>query len=207
MLRYLVNASRPLCRTASPKTHNGSKMTSRTSIIFSFLLILSQASAYQYPDQTLIPKLRPHSEIAANQASDDSTIRDAADGEFGISYKSIERVLITARNSKSEFAGIELIGSHYKISCAFSIQSARHEHNWVIFLDENREFLIDFQYPDCLEYHLVSMPETVWSSIKYFKFELRKCTIHKSGSGIAYCKYGCGYNVRAKNPENALPQL
>lgn len=120
---------------------------------------------------------RPSFEVAADLDSDDPIIREAANGEFGVStFQISERnyTSLTARNDKLDRVIISTTwGYWYQVTRKYSYFPHAGYHHWIVFLDENREFLTEFQWPDCRELQWVNFTEPVFKAIKYFYVEER----------------------------------
>jgi len=122
---------------------------------------------------------RPISEVLEDLSSEDSVIREFANGEFGYSYPNNEHICLYGSNDISEHVRvyessfIQQNLKFYKVACTFSYFPRPGYHHWVVFLDENREFLSEFQFPDCMQYQWIKLTEPVFKSIKYFVIEER----------------------------------
>lgn len=124
---------------------------------------------------------RPFSEVLEDLSSEDVAIRELADGEFGYVEPPSENAYFSLRasNSKSEHVRVyqsQFIVdglSYYKVPCTFSYFPRPGYHHWIVFLDENKEFVSEFQFPDCREYQWIKLPKSLFQSIKYFSVEER----------------------------------
>lgn len=119
---------------------------------------------------------RPSSEVLEDLVSDDPIIREAANGEFG--FTSAENqgytwLWVSARNDKNEHVCIETWGRWYKVYYTLSHFPRPGYHHWIVFLDENREFLSEFQIPDCRPYQWVPFTTPEFMAIKFFYMEER----------------------------------
>lgn len=126
---------------------------------------------------------RPISEVLEDLSSEDSIIREFANGEFGLEepyHPDDKRTWLYGTNEISEHVRIRDSSfiqhnlKYYQVFFVFT-QGGRPlgYHHWVVFLDENHEFLSEFQYPDCREYQWIKLEESVFKTIKYFIIEKR----------------------------------
>jgi len=125
---------------------------------------------------------RSSSEVLLDLSSEDSVIREFANGEFGLvepSHPDDKRTWLYGTNEISEHVRIRESSfiqqnlKYYQVFFVFSHGRRPGYHHWIVFLDENHEFLSEFQYPDCREYQWIKLGEPVFKAIKYFVIEER----------------------------------
>lgn len=143
--------------------------------IFSVFMFFFVVSSVCYADW------RPFAEVLEDLSSENLAIREIAEGEFGYVESITEKTYFSLHGSNSKSEHVRIYQSqfivdglsYYRVPCIFSYFPRPGHHHWIVFLDENKEFVSEFQFPDCRQHQWIKLSADRFQSIKYFVVEER----------------------------------